>query len=129
MPPKIVVPTKNVYPANGYSQAIRVGPLLVTAGIVAHDTEGHIVGKGDIAAQVEQVFQNLGAVLTSAGLGFEYVVKITIFTTNVLFRPRIMEARRKYFPVDPPVSTFFVVSSLSTADQLVEIEAMAAVRE
>jgi len=129
MAKKAIVPTKNVYTAKGYSHAVRVGPLLITAGIVAHDAEGRIVGKGDIAAQVEQVYHNLGAVLNSADLGFEDVVKITIFTTNVLFRPVIMEARRKYFPVDPPASTFFVVTSLSTADQLVEIEAIAAIKE
>lgn len=129
MTKKTVVSPKNVYPAKEYSHAVRVGPLLMTAGIVAHDPEGRIVGKGDIAVEVEQVHQNLGAVLKSAGLGFEDLVKVTIFTTNVLFRPVIMEARRKYFPVDPSASMFFVVTNLSAADQLVEIEAMAAVKE
>jgi 2-iminobutanoate/2-iminopropanoate deaminase len=122
---KEIVSVDRVYPAKGYSHVVRTGPIVWTAGLVAHDAEGKIVGRGDIAAQVEQVYQNLSAALTSCRLGFEDVVKITMFATNILFRPTIMEARSKYFPANPPASTFFVVTSLSTADQLFEMEAVA----
>jgi enamine deaminase RidA (YjgF/YER057c/UK114 family) len=118
-----------IYPATGYSHAVRTGPIIWTAGLVAHDAEGRIVGRGDIGAQVEQVYHNLRAVLESCGLGFADVVKIGMFTTSVLFRPVIMEARSRYFPSNPPASTFFVVSSLSTADQLFEMEAVALARD
>ena len=67
--------------------------------------------------------------LATCDLDFSDVVKITMFATNVLFRPTIMEARSKYFPTDPPASSFFVVTALSSADQLFEMEAMALARE
>jgi enamine deaminase RidA (YjgF/YER057c/UK114 family) len=75
------------------------------------------------------VYRNLRQALASCGLGFEDVVKITMFATSILFRPTIMEARGRYFPTNPPASTFFVVGSLSTADQLFEMEAVALARE
>ena len=126
---KQIVEGSSIYPAKGYSHAVRTGPILWTAGLVAHDAVGTIVGKGDISAQVEQVYGNLKAVLESCGLSFGDVFKITMFATSILFRPVIMEARSKYFPSGPPASTFFVVSSLSTPDQLFEMEAVALVRE
>tara|TARA_A100001037_G_scaffold196562_1_gene175838 strand:+ start:5519 stop:5905 length:387 start_codon:yes stop_codon:yes gene_type:complete len=120
---------KNVYPAVGYSHVVKTGPIVWTSGLVSHDADGKIVGRGDIGAQVEQVYQNMSEALATCDLDFSDVVKITMFATNVLFRPTIMEARSKYFPTDPPASSFFVVTALSSADQLFEMEAMALARE
>ena len=124
-----VAAAEGIYVAKGYSHAIRTGPIVWTAGLVAHGEDGRVVGKGDIAAQVEQVYENLRRVLADHGLGFPDVIKITMFATSILFRPTIMDARARYFPTSPPVSTFFVVTSLSTADQLFEMEAVALARE
>lgn len=126
---KHIVAADGIYAAKGYSHAIRTGPIVWTAGLVAHGQDGTIVGKGDIAAQVEQVYANLETVLGAHGLGLADVIKISMFATNILFRPAIMGARARYFPTSPPVSTFFVVSSLSTADQLFEMEAVALARD
>ena len=120
---------KNGYPAVGYSHVVKTGPIVWTSGLVSHDADGKIVGRGDIGAQVEQVYQNMSEALATCDLDFSDVVKITMFATNVLFRPTIMEARSKYFPTDPPASSFFVVTALSSADQLFEMEAMALARE
>ena len=122
----VIVP--QIYPAKGYSHVVRTGDFVWTAGLVSHGPDGLIVGRGDIDAQVECVYENVKHSLASCGLGFEDVVKITMFATNILFRPRIMEARAKYFPTKPPVSSFFVVTALSTADQLFEMEVMAVAR-
>ena len=126
---KLHLPAKNVYPAVGYSHVVKTGPIVWTSGLVSHDADGKIVGRGDIGAQVEQVYQNMSEALATCDLDFSDVVKITMFATNVLFRPTIMEARSKYFPTDPPASSFFVVTALSSADQLFEMEAMALARE
>ncbi|MBX3513376.1 MAG: RidA family protein [Xanthobacteraceae bacterium] len=122
----VIVP--QIYPAKGYSHVVRTGDFVWTAGLVSHGADGLIVGRGDIDAQVECVYSNVKHSLASCGLGFEDVVKITMFATNILFRPRIMEARAKYFPNNPPVSSFIVVTALSTADQLFEMEVMAVTR-
>ena len=126
---KTIVTVPGIYPAKGYSHAIKsTGPIVWTAGLVSHDDKGQIVGKGDIAAQVEQVYHNMKETLAASGCGFEDVVKINMFATNILFRPTIMEARAKYFPKNPPASSFFVVIALSTEHQLFEMEAMAVVK-
>lgn len=123
----VIVP--GIYPAKGYSHVIKTGPLVWTAGLVSHGPDGAIVGRGDIDAQVECVYSNMKHALASVGLGYDDVIKITMFATNIMFRPRIMEARAKYFPTNPPASSFFVVTALSTPDQLFEMEAMAVAKE
>lgn len=119
------IQVQGIYPAKGYSHVVRTGPIVWTSGLVSHDVDGRIVGRGDIGAQVEQVYHNMKEALGTCGLDFSDVVKITMFATNILFRPTIMEARSRYFPTNPPASSFFVVTALSTADQLFEMEAMA----
>ncbi len=62
-----------------YSQAVRAGGFLFTAGQIALDPDTMQVVEGDVAAQTERVFQNLSAVLKAAGLDFTRVVKTTVF--------------------------------------------------
>jgi len=56
------------------------GPLLFTAGITARDPEGKVVGAGDMRAQIEQCFKNIGDVLRAAGAGYGDVLKWTMYT-------------------------------------------------
>ncbi len=123
----------SIYPARGYSHVVRTGPIVWTSGLVSHDADGRIVGRRDIGAQVEQVYSNMKEALATCGLDFSDVVKITMFATNILFRPTVMEARSRYFPEKPVVAPapgrLFVVTALSSADQLFEMEAVALVRE
>src|SRR2546422_4338550 len=66
-----------------YSQAIRAGQLLFLSGQVPLDpATGQLVG-GDIAAQTRRVMENLGAVLSAAGLSFADVVRTTIFLADI----------------------------------------------
>ncbi len=99
----------------------------VVAGQVAQDAEGTVVGRGDIEAQAVQVFENLKAVLASAGAAFDDVVKMTTYTTSLAYRPKIAEVRARYFKTYFPPNTFVVVASLATPEYLLEIEAVAAV--
>jgi enamine deaminase RidA (YjgF/YER057c/UK114 family) len=110
-----------------YSHATRMGNLIFVAGQVAVDRSGNLVGKGDIRAQVEQVFANLKAVLEAADSGLDRVGKVTVFTTDLSYRPIIHEIRSKVFAEAGtlPASTLAVVSSLASPDWLVEVEAVA----
>ena len=66
-----------------YSQAMVSGGFVFTSGqIPADPNTGNIVG-ANITGQAEQVMQNLGAVLTAAGSGFEKVVKATCFLSTM----------------------------------------------
>jgi 2-iminobutanoate/2-iminopropanoate deaminase len=120
-----IIRPDTVHPTTGYSHAVRAGNTLYISGQVAQDREGKIVGRGDISAQVAQVFANLQAVIEAAGGTMQDIVKLTTYTTSLAYRPAIAEARGKYWQSDWPASTFVVISSLATPDFLVEIEAIA----
>jgi 2-iminobutanoate/2-iminopropanoate deaminase len=120
------VAVRGMHKTTGYSHAAKAGGFVFVAGQVAQDAEGTLVGRGDIEAQAVQVFENLKAVLTSAGATFEDVVKMTTYTTNLAYRPKIAEIRARYFKTYFPPNTFVVVSSLATPEYLLEIEAVAA---
>ncbi|QWG16365.1 RidA family protein [Bradyrhizobium sediminis] len=105
------------------------GRMLHTAGITARDANGDLVGAGDMRAQVEQCFSNLGDVLEAANASFGDVVKYTIYTTDIaLFDSTTRDIRFPFF-VDRPASTLIEVSRLIDPGMLVEIEAIACLGE
>jgi 2-iminobutanoate/2-iminopropanoate deaminase len=125
-----VIQPKSVHDttAFSYSHAVKMGNLVFVAGQVALDAAGNLVGEGDVAAQTEQVFRNLKAVLEAAGSGIDKVGKVTVFTTKLEYRPTIHGIRARVFKEAGrfPASTLAVVSSLADPRWLVEIEAVAA---
>jgi reactive intermediate/imine deaminase len=121
------VAVRGVHKTTGYSHAAKAAGLVFVAGQVAQDAEGVLVGKGDIEAQAVQVFENLKAVLASAGATFDDVVKMTTYTTSLAYRSKIAEVRARYCQTYFPPNTFVVVASLATPEYLLEIEAVAAV--
>lgn len=125
-----VIAPSTVHPTKGYSHAVRMGDLVFVSGQVSQDITGAIVGKGDVAAQAEQVFANLRAVLEASGSGLDRVGKITVYTVKPEYRPAIAAAREKVFAAVGhfPASTYVVISALAVPDWLVEIEAVATVR-
>ncbi len=113
-----------------YSQAVTLGNLVFVAGQVPLGADGELVGKDDVQAQTEQVFKNLEAVLNAAGSGLDLVGKVTVFTTNIEYRPIIHEIRSRIFRDigHYPASTLAVITSLAQPEWLVEIEAIALLR-
>ncbi len=120
------ITVSGVHKTTGYSHAAKAGDLIFVAGQVANDINGNLVGRGDIEAQAVQVFDNLKAVLASAGATLNDVVKLTTYTTSVAYRAKIAEVRARYFSGYFPPNTFLVVASLATPEYLLEIEAVAA---
>jgi 2-iminobutanoate/2-iminopropanoate deaminase len=125
-----VINPSTVHSTTGYSHAVRMRDLIFVSGQVAMTPAGEMVGKGDIRAQTEQVFEHLRAVLEAAGSGLDRVGKITVLAMRLEDRPVIGEIRNRIFAPFGyvPASTFAVVASLANPDWLVEIEAVAAVR-
>ena len=125
MPKEIINPPGVAMPT-GYSHAVKKsGTPVFIAGQVALNGQGQIVGDGDIAAQAEQVYQNLRAVVEACGGTMDDIVKLTVFTTDLSYRPAIAAARERHFQNGFPASTFLVISSLAQPQFLVEIEAVA----
>ncbi len=78
------ISTPNAPAAIGpYNQAIRYGQFVFTSGQIALDpATGELIGN-DVQTQTHRVFQNLQAVLNSAGTSLASVVKTTVFLTNM----------------------------------------------
>ena len=125
----ILQPEEVSKPKTTYSQGVKVqgGALVFISGHVPADAQGNLVGKGDIAAQTKQVFENLKAMLEDAGATFNDVVKLGIFLKNIGDFPAFAEVRSQYLTAPFPTATLVAVSSLVDKDWLVEVEAIAVV--
>jgi len=114
-------------PISHYTDAVRAGDLLFVSGCVPVDSEGKLVGGGDVVAQTRQALENVGRVLEAAGVTFADVAKVTVYLTDVDDRPRINPVRREFFGETRPASTLVEVSRLAIPGAKVEIEAVAVV--
>ncbi|MBW5481058.1 RidA family protein [Streptomyces bambusae] len=105
--------------------------LVFVAGQVAWDAEGVTVGAGDLAAQVEQCYLNVGTALAAAGGGFDDVAKLTVYVVGWTpdMMPLLMEgitrAAGKLGVTPVPPATLLGVAALDVPEHLVEIEATA----
>jgi enamine deaminase RidA (YjgF/YER057c/UK114 family) len=116
-------------PPTGYSHVaeIRGGRLICIAGQVAQDRQGDIVGIGDLAAQAEQVFDNLRAALAAIGCTPANIAKLTVFTRDMTAIAAYRPARDRFFAgTTPPAITLVEVAKLFREGLLLEIEAIAA---
>jgi enamine deaminase RidA (YjgF/YER057c/UK114 family) len=88
------------------------------------------VGKGDFAAQAEQVFRNLNAALAAVGCTAASLIKLTVFLRDMGQLGAYRDARNRFFstvtPPAAPAVTLIEVSRLYGAEFLIEIEAVAA---
>jgi 2-iminobutanoate/2-iminopropanoate deaminase len=91
------------------------------SGQLSRDSSGNIVGKGNMAAQIEQVGRNLEACLASTGAGLEDLVKTTTYVTDIDEFFRHNETRMRFFGPGLPTSTTVEVRRLSHPDFMVEI--------
>lgn len=115
----------------GYSQVATVtgGKIVFVAGQVALDKAGNVVGKDDFRAQVQQVFENLKAAVEAAGGTFDDVIKLNSYFLDFSHLAEFRKVRDKYINLkNPPASTAVQVSRLFRPEFLVEIEAVAVVK-
>src|SRR5512138_2334132 len=66
-----------------YSQAIRAGSFVFTAGQIALDPATAQMVAGDVAAQTRRVIQNLAEVLKAAGSSLDLVVRTTVYLADM----------------------------------------------
>ena len=107
-----------------YSQAAIAGDLIFTSGQIPLDPQTQQMVTGDIRAQTERVMENLAAVLEAAGVGFQNVVKSTIFVADLGDFATVNEVYGRRFPKDPPARSTVQVAALPKGAR-VEIELIA----
>jgi len=109
-----------------YSQAVRAGRLVYTAGQIGLDpATGRLVAP-DVPAQTHQALANLRAVLDAAGTSLDRVVKSTVFLTDMADFAAMNAVYAGYFPSAPPARSTVAVAALPLGAR-VEIEVVAVV--
>ncbi|MFF5183315.1 RidA family protein [Streptomyces sp. NPDC000345] len=125
-PTRIPAPD-GVAPAAQYAHVVMgSGRFVAISGQLPLDEHGALVGEGDPRAQARQVFENLRRCLAAAGAGFDDVVKLTYFVTDMAHMPAIRAARAAHIPDDRlPAASAVQVAALVRPEFLMEIEAFA----
>jgi 2-iminobutanoate/2-iminopropanoate deaminase len=107
-----------------YSQGVQTDALVFVSGQTPLDPEtGALVG-GSVEVQAVRVLENVGAVLAAAGLGFEDVIKTTVFLRDMADFAAVNSVYATYFPAPFPARSCVAVAGLPR-DARVEIEAIA----
>ena len=112
-------------PISHFTDGVLAGGFLYVSGIVAVDRDGRLVGGDDVVAQTRQIFDTMRAVLEAGGCGFEDVVKVTVFLTDIDDRPLVNPVRQEVFGDARPASTLVEVSALVIPGARIEVEAVA----
>jgi 2-iminobutanoate/2-iminopropanoate deaminase len=107
-----------------YSQAIRAAGLLFVAGQIPLDPSGQLVD-GDISTQARRVLDNIGAILTAAGLSFPDIVRTTVYLADLSDLAAMNQVYATYFSEPYPARATVQVARLPR-DVRIEIEAIAA---
>lgn len=107
------------------------GPLHFVAGQMAIGEDGEVIGKGDLAAQLQEVFRRLELAAKSVGLGLSDVVQYTSYVTAPELIREFYAARetifKKVYPDgDYPPNTLVAVAGLVEPELLVEVQAVLA---
>jgi enamine deaminase RidA (YjgF/YER057c/UK114 family) len=91
------------------------------------DTEGALVGEGDLERQTRKVMENLSTVLAASGTDLAHVLKTTVYMTDISQRKIADAVRRDHFGDHRPASTILEVPALTLEGIEIEIEAVAAI--
>ena len=115
-------------PLAAYSQVVRAGALVTTAGLIALDAEGKVVGEGDVEAQVRKTLDNLVIALESVGASLTDVIKTTLYVSDMADYKAVNDIYNQYFadirPARATVEAPLVMPSL-----LFEMDAIAVVSD
>ena len=120
-----IVNSPEAPPAVGpYAHAVWAGDLLYLSGQVPLDPATGKLVEGDLAAQARQVFDNLEAVLRTAGLTMDHVIKCNVFLTTMADFPAMNAVYQTRFQSPYPARSTVAVSGLPV-NALIEIEVVA----
>ena len=123
--PKRAVATTAAPAAIGpYSQAVKAGGWLYTAGQIGLVPGGSELVGPDVTEQAEQVFRNLAAVLEAAGAGFGDVVKATVYLADMGDFAAVNEVYARFFDEPYPARSTVAAAGLPKGAR-VEIDLVA----
>ncbi|MEI7732871.1 MAG: RidA family protein [Verrucomicrobiota bacterium] len=121
---QIIKPAGAAAPVGPYSHAVRSGNLLFSSGQIPLDPATGQLVAGDIKAQTTRVLENLKLILADQKLGFEHVIKTTVFMVNLGDFAAMNEVYARYFTTEHPARSTIQVAALPKG-AAVEIELVA----
>lgn len=107
-----------------YSQGTATDDLVFTAGQIPLTPEGELLDDEPIDVQTEQALENIEGVLEAAGVGFEDVLKVTVFMDDIEEFDEMNATYESYFEEEPPARSAIEVAALPKGVGI-EIEAIA----
>ncbi len=124
MDKEIITTTEAPAAVGPYSQGVRLGEIIFTAGQLGIIPATKDFAGPDIESQTRQALENVKAVLEAAGSSLEHVVKCTVFLQDMGEFSRMNEVYAQFFREDPPARSAVEVAALPLGGR-VEIEAIA----
>lgn len=124
MPFDVIVPNGSPPPLAPYSPGTKAGNAVYVSGTLALDSEGKLVGEGDVKAQTRHVLETIKSVLEAAGGTLKDVTFNHIFLSNMSGYTAMNEVYREFFPKDPP-ARYCIRADLVKPEFLVEIASIA----
>jgi 2-iminobutanoate/2-iminopropanoate deaminase len=122
---KEIISTEHAPAAIGpYSQAVRVGDFLFISGQIPIDPTTNELEADDIVVQTERVLNNIGAVLSEAGLDYQDIVHCSVFLSDLNEFQAMNRVYARYFSDEPPSRATVEVARLPR-DVKIEISAIA----
>lgn len=121
-------PDRSPRAVGAYNHGVRIGNFLFTAGQIPLNPDTNELVEGDIEVQTEQVLKNLGAILEHEGLGYEHLIKTTLFLADMGDFGRVNAVYGRYIPEPFPARSAIQVAALPKLARI-EIEAIAAYPE
>ena len=123
---KEVISTENAPAAIGtYSQAVKHGKTLYVSGQIPLDPATMEVVEGGIREQINQVFKNLSAICSAAGVGLDDTIKFNVYLTDLSNFPIVNECMESLLITPYPARAAVEVSALPKGVN-VEVEAIVA---
>jgi 2-iminobutanoate/2-iminopropanoate deaminase len=121
---EIIATTKAPAAIGPYSQAVKLGNMIYTSGMIPLMPETMQIVEGGVQQQTRQVLENLKELLGSADSSLDKVIKTTVFIKDMNDFPKINEVYAEYFTSNQPARSTVEVARLPK-DVLVEIEVIA----
>lgn len=116
-----------IHDPGSYAQCIRAGDTLYLSGQAAIDEHGQVVHRGNVEAQAEFIWQNIGRLLQAAGASYTNIAKMTTYLTNMADREMSMRVRRNYLGEHVAASTLVGTTSLANPELLIEVDIVAVI--
>jgi aminoacrylate peracid reductase len=121
---KAIIPAGSAPPLAPYAPGVKTGGTVYVSGILAMDSDGNVVGPGNIKAQTEHVIESIRSVVEEAGGSLSDVAFNQIFLADLDHYAEMNEVYGKYFGENPP-ARYCIKAGLVRPEFLVEISSIA----